>query len=106
MTSLVSEFIINPVLRQARRFSRSNTPTDLHESNVRATPQLVPDVGVDEVAIEYVIAEDIATERPSLGDRGMTDRDSTDLTAPLPISGHNGKEVEVRGTGELDSHDL
>ncbi|PQE25366.1 chy zinc finger protein [Rutstroemia sp. NJR-2017a BBW] len=106
MTSLVSEFIINPVLRQARRFSRSNTPTDLHESNVRATPQLVADDEVDEVAIEYVIEEDIATESPSLSHRGMTDRDSTDPAASLPIPGHNGKEVEMRGTGELDSDDL
>jgi uncharacterized CHY-type Zn-finger protein len=109
MTSLVSEFIINPVLRQARRFSRSNTPTDLHESNVRATPQLVADDEVDEVdevAIEYVIEEDIATESPSPSHRGMTDRDSQDLSASLPIQGHNGKEVEMRGTGELESDDL
>jgi uncharacterized CHY-type Zn-finger protein len=106
MTSLVSEFLINPVLRHARRFSRSNTPTDLHESNGRATPQLVPDDEIDEVAIEDVTLEDIATERSGPEDRRMTDRDSADPAASLPIPGHNGKEVEMRGTSELDSHDL
>ena len=46
MTSLVSDFIINPVLRQARRFSRSSvatTDSDAIEENIPAQSTLTPE---------------------------------------------------------------
>ncbi|EDN94333.1 hypothetical protein SS1G_10206 [Sclerotinia sclerotiorum 1980 UF-70] len=58
MTSLVSEFLINPVLRQARRFSRSDA-VHTHDSNNSLTPQSVLESSneVDEVVVEDVTEE-------------------------------------------------
>lgn len=48
MSHLVSDFLINPVLRQARRFSRSNTAGDLDSlSNQEALPDNSHETAVD-----------------------------------------------------------
>ncbi|ESZ91689.1 hypothetical protein SBOR_7946 [Sclerotinia borealis F-4128] len=66
MSSLVSEFLINPVLRQARRFSRSDRPVHTRNSNYPLTPHLVPESNneVDEVVIEGVIEGETAMDLP------------------------------------------
>ncbi|RAL64072.1 hypothetical protein DID88_003260 [Monilinia fructigena] len=61
MSSLVSDFIINPVLRQARRFSRSEAPVHTHDSNDPLTPHPLP---ANNNEVEEVYIEDVAEGEP------------------------------------------
>ncbi|CAD6447359.1 fffd5dda-8b8c-402e-821b-32cdd2d46b55 [Sclerotinia trifoliorum] len=76
MTSLVSEFLINPVLRQARRFSRSDA-VHTHDSNDSLTPQSVLESSneVDEVVVEDVTEEGRVMGLPDVREHaGVDDR--------------------------------
>ncbi|KAA8564979.1 hypothetical protein EYC84_010748 [Monilinia fructicola] len=66
MSSLVSDFLINPVLRQARRFSRSEAPVHTHDSNDPLAPHPVPGNNneSDEVFIEDVIEGEAVMDLP------------------------------------------
>ncbi|KAG5914454.1 hypothetical protein E4U42_000482 [Claviceps africana] len=57
MSSLVSEFIINPVLRQARRFSEISRTTLTTEDHERTAPTEAEAVSVPAVAQDTVIEE-------------------------------------------------
>lgn len=93
MSSLVSEFLINPVLRQARRFSRSNPQSD-HVDPV--TNQRTPLENTHEVAIE-----DIAEGLEGLGGtgaggfEGIETVSGTALTSS-PIENNGGLDAELR----------
>ncbi|KAF7925326.1 hypothetical protein EAE99_006190 [Botrytis elliptica] len=63
MTSLVSEFLINPVLRQARRFSRSD-PVRAHDSNDTLNTHLVP--GSSNNEIDETVIEDATAMEPTM----------------------------------------
>ncbi|CAL3972508.1 unnamed protein product [Diplocarpon coronariae] len=95
MSSLVSEFFINPVLRQARRFSRSNPSTDHIDpvTNQRTTAQRTH----DEVAIEG-LAEHLENFGEAVtGSHGGTE---TIAGAPLtvsPMEEDGGLYAELRG---------
>lgn len=54
MSYLVSDFVINPVLRQARRFSRTNTASNESDLVTNQRTTVVRDNGAGEVAIDEV----------------------------------------------------
>ncbi|QSZ33213.1 hypothetical protein DSL72_002801 [Monilinia vaccinii-corymbosi] len=70
MSSLVSDFLINPVLRQARRFSRSEAPiaihTNDHDSNDPSTPHPIPGNNneVDEIVVDDAIEGETVMDLP------------------------------------------
>ncbi|KAL5324185.1 hypothetical protein ACEPPN_008729 [Leptodophora sp. 'Broadleaf-Isolate-01'] len=97
MSSLVSDFLINPVLRQARRFSRSNLP----DSNIDpVTSQRTALENTYEVAIE-----DIAERLGSIGDSGSGEDDGAESMSGVvltssPIEADGGLDAELRALEE------
>ncbi|PBP20472.1 CHY zinc finger protein [Diplocarpon rosae] len=83
MSSLVSEFLINPVLRQARRFSRSNPPTDLIDSVTNQQTTALHTY--DEVAVEDI------------------DERRSESLGGVVIGGHGGGET-ISGAALTASH--
>lgn len=95
MTSLVSDFLINPVLRQARRFSRSNPQGD-HIDPV--TNQRTPLESRHEVAVE-----DIAERLEDLGRQGEQEGGGSISGEPLtssPIESDGGLDAELQALEE------
>jgi uncharacterized CHY-type Zn-finger protein len=94
MTSLVSDFLINPVLRQARRFSRSNPPGD-HINSV--TSQRTPLESRHEVAVE-----DIAERLEEL--RGPAHRGVESISgepwSSSPIEDDGGLDAELQALAD------
>lgn len=92
MSSLVSEFLINPVLRQARRFSRSGTPVHTHNSNDPATSHPVQGVNneVNEVIIEDVIEGEPVMDLPDAREHAAIDNIIQSLSNPSATHGDGG----------------
>lgn len=93
----MSDFLINPVLRQARRFSRSNLP----DSNIDpVTSQRTALENTYEVAIE-----DIAERLGSIGDSGSGEDDGAESMSGVvltssPIEADGGLDAELRALEE------
>ncbi|KAH8687828.1 hypothetical protein BGZ60DRAFT_522468 [Tricladium varicosporioides] len=94
MTSLVSEFLINPVLRTARRFSRSNPATDPDTANPRT-----PLEGRQDVAVE-----DIAERFEGLETSGFGDPDVETDIIPDQLLSSSPTESDESLKAELGSH--
>jgi hypothetical protein len=94
MSYLVSDFLINPVLRQARRFSRSN-PSD-HVDSV-TNPRTLQDL-LDRS--HEAVTEDIAERLDSLNGQGTGDvayeNISGEALTSSPIEEDGGLEAELR----------
>ncbi len=93
MSSLVSDFLINPVLRQARRFSRTNHPGDQVDP---VTNQRTALDTRDEVAIE-----EIAERLEGLNESGSGENRTAESIseAPLtssPIEENGGLDAELQ----------
>ncbi|KAK8903584.1 hypothetical protein QC760_008050 [Botrytis cinerea] len=98
MTSLVSEFLINPVLRQARRFSRSE-PVHAHDSNDTANPHLVPGSSNNET--DETIIEDAPAREPTMnlpGTRELVGVGGITESPPNQNSTHEGSSL-----GDIES---
>lgn len=106
MSSLVSEFLINPVLRQARHFSRSQAPVNIHDSNDPLAPRPFPGINNEAgvVATEDVIEGDTAMNLPDTREHGGIDdiaQSSSNLSGEL----HNRPQEEVdRNQTDLLEH--
>jgi hypothetical protein len=96
MSSLVSDFLLNPVLRQARRFSRSSNSGDQVDT---VTNRRFPRNGDDEVA-----SEDLAEQKQRLDEHGSVDIHaggsiSGEVLTSSPIEEDGGLEAELEGIG-------
>ncbi|KAI9643918.1 hypothetical protein NHQ30_007269 [Ciborinia camelliae] len=99
MSSLVSEFLINPVLRQARRFSRSERPpVHAHDSIDSLTPH--PVLGsnneVQEVVIENVIEGETVIDLPDARGHvgiGNETRASSNLSSAHENGGNSSGDI-------------
>jgi uncharacterized CHY-type Zn-finger protein len=90
MTSLVSDFIINPVLRTARRFSRSSNPSDDVPPNPRTTGENRYDAAVENIAEQLENLEGPATR--DLRTEGIL---SDALLTSSPIETDRGLDAEL-----------
>jgi uncharacterized CHY-type Zn-finger protein len=92
MSSLVSDFLINPVLRQARRFSRTHPPSDQVDplSNQRSAENQ------HEVAIEDTVERLEGLNESGNGDSGATESLSGAPLTSSPIEENGGLEAELR----------
>ncbi|KAF4634976.1 hypothetical protein G7Y89_g3126 [Cudoniella acicularis] len=100
MTSLVSEFLINPVLRTARRFSRSNPTVDSTGDNLEpaAYPRTAWE-GRHDVTVED-IAERLETlEGPRLGESAIAGPISDEPLTSSPIERDGGLDAELEALG-------
>ena len=93
MSSLVSDFLINPVLRQARRFSRTHHPSDQVNS--------LPDQQRSADNQHEVAVADIVERLEGLNESGNREDGGTESLsgAPLtssPIEENGGLEAELR----------
>ena len=98
MTSLVSEFLINPVLRQARRFSRSE-PVHAHDSNDTTNPHLVPGSSNNET--DEAVIEDAPAREPTMnlpGTRELVGVGGITESPPNQNSTHEGSSL-----GDIES---
>lgn len=93
MTSLVSDFLINPVLRQARRFSRSTSSGDVHHLEPDAH-QRIPLENHNELAVE-----DTAGRLEGLSRLGHGASGGSSVT----ISGEPLTSSPIEGDGGLDA---
>ncbi|KAK0107299.1 hypothetical protein ONS95_003997 [Cadophora gregata] len=97
MSSLVSDFLINPVLRQARRFSRSNPPDSQVDpvTNQRAALEDTHEVAVED------IAERLGTLGASVsGDGDGSARITEAVLTSSPIEEDGGLDTELRALEE------
>ncbi|KUJ18090.1 zf-CHY-domain-containing protein [Mollisia scopiformis] len=90
MSSLVSDFLINPVLRQARRFSRSTSQADPRDP---VTNRQLPTQNNHELAVED-IAERLE-DLEGLNNGGESIISGTALTSS-PIEENGGLEAELQ----------
>ncbi|KAL2073359.1 hypothetical protein VTL71DRAFT_10683 [Oculimacula yallundae] len=98
MSSLVSDFIINPVLRQARRFSRSNPPDSQVDPVTNQLPALQNN---HEIAVD-----DIAERLESLGEsRSGEDVGTQGITGAIltssPIEEDGGLDAELQALEDV-----
>jgi len=92
MSSLVSDFLINPVLRQARRFSRTN-----HSDQVDSvTNQRTALDNRDEVAIEDTAEHLEGLNGPIAAGNGATESISGAPLTSSPIEEHRGLDAELQ----------
>ncbi|TVY84393.1 putative RING finger protein [Lachnellula suecica] len=93
MTSLVSDFLINPVLRQARRFSRSNPTEDRIDP---VTNQRTPLDSRHEVAVEDLATRLEGLDGPGQEDHGAATSISGEPLTSSPIEGDGGLDAELQ----------
>ncbi|TVY29701.1 putative RING finger protein [Lachnellula hyalina] len=93
MTSLVSDFLINPVLRQARRFSRSTSSGD-HIDPV--TNQRTPLEIRHEVAVEDIAGHLEELRGPGIEGDGVTESLSGAILTSSPIEEDGGLDAELQ----------
>ncbi|KAI9049897.1 hypothetical protein LZ554_006045 [Drepanopeziza brunnea f. sp. 'monogermtubi'] len=98
MSSLVSEFLINPVLRHARRFSRSDPETD-HIDPV--TNQRTALDSTHEDAIEDIAERLEALGGSRNGEHGGIETISGSALTSSPMEEHGGLDAEPRVLEEI-----
>lgn len=96
MSSLVSEFLINPVLRQARRFSRSGPQGQID----RVTNQRTTADGTDENAVELIAERLEGLGGPVAEDYGAADAISGSVLTSSPIEEHGALDAELSALEE------
>ena len=95
MSYLVSDFLINPVLRQARRFSRSNPSEHVDSLTNQRTSQSALDDS-HEVDIENIAESLGSLNRPETGDNVGSENLSGGPFTSSPIEDDGGLEAELR----------
>ncbi|GAB0145095.1 hypothetical protein EsHS_00005538 [Epichloe bromicola] len=91
MSSLVSDFIINPVLRQARRFSEISPTTLTGEDDERTTPVNMEAVSQSGIAQDTVIEE----AEPSTSDPDQIMRPEIPRSRPVSTSTQETRVEQV-----------
>ncbi|CZT00659.1 related to Zn-finger protein [Rhynchosporium agropyri] len=98
MSSLVSDFLINPVLRQARRFSRSNPPNSqvVPVTNQHTTLENTHEIAVDDIAERLDGLGELRNEE-NAGSQGITGA----VLTSSPIEEDAGLDAELRDLEDM-----
>jgi hypothetical protein len=102
MSSLVTEFLIEPVLRQARRFSRSSNSSDTpHHNSIWQQPWFVSSTQPENGLTEGDAENDMESSRASRqGDEDLSSGLLGEAQISPPVSEDTGFESALRATTE------